>query len=363
MKIGILGSRGIPNKYGGFEQFAEYLSLGLMEKGWEVWVYCSGSHSYQENTWKGVHLIHCKDPEDKIGTAGQFIYDLHCIRDSRKRNFDIIYQLGYTSSSIWHRLLPKTPVVVTNMDGLEWKRSKYTAPVRRFLKYAEKLAIKSSDFLVADSEAIQDYISREYHAESTFIPYGAQIFDDPQAKKIEAFGVKPYAYFLLIARMQADNHIEEIIQGVLQSSTSKVLLIIGNTNNGFGKYLQDKYAGEQIRFLGGIYEIELLDQLRYYARMYFHGHSAGGTNPSLLEAMASSALICAHDNPFNKAVLQHNAYFFKSPEHISEIIDKDIHKTEDHDFISKNLSVIRQKYSWPKIIDEYNHFFRKIVSK
>lgn len=362
MKIGILGSRGIPNNYGGFEQFAEYLSLGLIEKGWEVWVYCSGSHAYQNDIWKGVHLVHCKDPEDKIGTAGQFMYDLHCIRDSRKRNFDIIYQLGYTSSSIWHRLLPKTPAIVTNMDGLEWKRSKYSAPVRRFLKYAEKLAIKSSDVLVADSEAIQNYISAKYHTNSTFIPYGAEIFENPDSRKIEAFGVKPFDYFLLIARMQADNHIEEIIRGVLQSNTSKVLLIIGNTNNSFGKYLKQKYASEQIRFLGAIYEIDRLDQLRYYARLYFHGHSAGGTNPSLLEAMASSALICAHDNAFNKAVLQDNAWYFKSPEHISGILKKDIQKTKNHDFISKNLSAIRQKYSWPKIIDNYHHLFRKIIS-
>jgi len=126
MKIGILGSRGIPNHYGGFEQFAGHLSTGLVKQGAEVWVYCSHDHPYTGESWNGVHLIHCYDPERSIGALGQFVYDFNCIRDSRKRDFDIILQLGYTSSSVWHRLLPEKPVVITNMDGLEWKRSKYS---------------------------------------------------------------------------------------------------------------------------------------------------------------------------------------------------------------------------------------------
>ncbi|RYZ18900.1 MAG: DUF1972 domain-containing protein, partial [Chitinophagaceae bacterium] len=121
MKIALLGTRGIPNHYGGFEQFAEYFAVYLAGKGHEVYVYNSGHHPYQEKTFKGVNLIHCTDPEDKIGTAGQFIYDLNCILDSRKHSFDIILQLGYTSNSVWHFLLPKKPVIITNMDGLEWK--------------------------------------------------------------------------------------------------------------------------------------------------------------------------------------------------------------------------------------------------
>ena len=124
MKIGILGTRGVPNYHGGFEQFAEYLSLGLLKRGLDVYVYNSHNHPYQEKIYKGVKIIHKNDPEHKLGTAGQFIYDLNCIRDSRKRNFDIIYQLGYTSSSIWWWLMPKKTIIVTNMDGLEWKRTK-----------------------------------------------------------------------------------------------------------------------------------------------------------------------------------------------------------------------------------------------
>ena len=179
MRIGILGCRGIPNHYGGFEQFAEYLSKGLVERGMEVWVYNSHNHPYQESEWHGVRLIHCYDPEYKIGTVGQFIYDLNCILDSRKRNFDIIYQLGNTSSSVWYRLLPGKPFKVSNLDGLEWMRTKYSMPVRKFLRYAEKTAVKNNDLLIADSEAIQEYVLKTYHLPSVFIPYGAEIFNDP----------------------------------------------------------------------------------------------------------------------------------------------------------------------------------------
>ena len=115
MKIGILGTRGIPNAYGGFEQFAEYLSQGLVKKGHQVSVYNSDKHHYKESTWKGVNIINCYDPENKIGTAGQFIYDFNCIQDSSKRNFDIILQLGYTSSSVWHRYWPKDAFNIINM--------------------------------------------------------------------------------------------------------------------------------------------------------------------------------------------------------------------------------------------------------
>lgn len=151
MRIAILGSRGIPNNHGGFEQFAEYFSVYLASNNHDVYVYNSHDHAYQDKEFKNVNIIHCYDPESKLGASGQFIYDLNCILDSRKRNFDVILQLGYTSNSIWYWLLPKKPVIITNMDGMEWKRSKYSPKVRKFLKYAEKLAVKSSDYLIADS--------------------------------------------------------------------------------------------------------------------------------------------------------------------------------------------------------------------
>jgi glycosyltransferase involved in cell wall biosynthesis len=359
MKVGILGSRGIPNHYGGFEQFAEYLALGLVKRGVEVWVYNSHTHHYQEKQWEGVNLIHCNDPEDRIGTAGQFIYDLNCINDSRQRSFDILLQLGYTSSTVWHWRLPRKTRIITNMDGLEWKRSKYSVPVKKFLKYAEKLAVKNSHALVADSEAIRQYLYDQYGVASTYIPYGAEVYDASAYGRLKELKVEKGRYYLLIARLQPDNHIEEAIKGVLDSGTGMPLLIVGNTMNKHGRNLIKKYASEQIRFTGGIFDSELLNQLRYNCAFYFHGHSAGGTNPSLLEAMAASALICAHNNPFNKAVLGSDAYYFTSEKDISRLLPNNPKPTPA--MISNNLQKIRTRYDWDKVIDDYLDLFKKIV--
>jgi glycosyltransferase involved in cell wall biosynthesis len=358
IKIAILGSRGIPNAYGGFEQFAEYLSVGLVERGMEVWVYCSHTHPFQQPEYHGVHLIHCKDPEDRMGTVGQFLYDLHCIVDSRKRGFDVILQLGYTSSSVWHWLLPRSARIITNMDGLEWKRSKYNVLVRRFLKFAERLAVKHSHALVADSEAIAEYLMTTYHAPSTFIPYGAEIPENPDAGLLQTLDLEPGKYYLLIARMQPDNHIEEAIQGVLASETPYPLVVVGNVNNGHGRYLTSKYTSPRIIFTGGIFDLKLLNALRYHCRLYFHGHSAGGTNPSLLEAMAASAPICAHDNPFNRAVLGEDGFYFKSIDDISKIIGNCQNPAIQKDFIKHNLQKLKTKYTWIRIVVQYERLIQ-----
>ena len=362
MKIGILGSRGIPNQYGGFEEFAEHLALGLKEKNASVWVYCSANHPYKSPGWNGINLIHCPDPEENLGTAGQFIYDFHCIRDSRTRNFDIIYQLGYTSSSVWFRLLPEGPAIVTNMDGLEWKRSKYNRLVRRFLKYAEKLAVHTSDALIADSKAIQKYLLDEYQAVSDFIPYGANIFNHPDEQLIRDKGLEPGKYYLLIARMQQDNHIEEIIKGVLNSDDGIPLLVVGNTRNKLGTYLRKHYENERIRFPGAIFNRKLLNNLRHFCSVYFHGHSAGGTNPSLLEAMAAGALICAHQNPFNREVLGKNAFYFREPKDIEELLNSGMVNGENREiFNAGNIKTIHSRYNWDKIIASYHRLFREMI--
>jgi len=360
MKIGILGTRGIPNHYGGFEQFAEYLSVGLADLGAEVWVYNSHNHPCQEKKWKNVNLIHCFDPEYKIGLAGQFVYDFNCILDSRKRNFDILLQLGYTTNSIWYKLLPAKTKVVTNMDGMEWQRSKYNRFLRWFLKYAEKFAAESSQLLIADSEPINNYLRSSYSSPSVYISYGADIFETPNAGLLKPYGVLPQEYFLLIARLQPDNHIEEIIKGVIASHSKIPLLVIGNTNNTFGNYLKNKYESGQIRFLGSIFDKEMLNQLRHFCKLYFHGHSAGGTNPSLLEAMAASAPICAHNNEFNRSVLGKDAYYFENEDQIAEIINNQLGKSNIELFKQNNLIRIELNHAWENIIHAYYKAFTGI---
>jgi len=360
MRIGILGTRGIPNHYGGFEQWAEYLSGGLVKRGCEVYVYNSHNHPYQEKTWEGVNIVHCYDPEFKIGTAGQFIYDLNCILDSRKRKLDVVLQLGYTSSSVWGWLLPRRKaLVLTNMDGFEWKRDKFSNKVQKFLKQAEKLAVYFSDYLIADSPLIKEYYDKNYNKPVKYIPYGATIFSNEDVAKIKPYGLEAYKYNLLVARLEPENNIETIIEGVLKSKSSEPLLIIGNYEIPHGQYLYAKYYSEKrIKFLGGIYDLEVLDNLRYFSNNYFHGHSVGGTNPSLLEAMASSAKICAHDNPYNRSVLENDGLFFKTPDNIAELIDKGESKEDSKGYLERNRQKVKDNFLLEDVIDQYYNLFQ-----
>lgn len=363
MKIAIIGTRGVPNHYGGFEQFAEFFSVYLAQKGHDVFVYNSHNHPYQEKTFKGVNIVHQYDPEFKIGTAGQFIYDLNCILDSRKRNFDIILQLGYTSSSVWYFLLPKKPIVITNMDGLEWKRTKYSKPVQKVLQFAEKLAVKSSDYLVADSLGIKKYLLEKYGKASTYIAYGANTFDNPNEQILSEYGVEKYGFNMILARLEPENNIETILDGIVLSDDPTTMLVIGNHNTKFGNYLKEKFKSqENIRFIGAVYNLMHLDNLRYYSNLYFHGHSVGGTNPSLLEAMASNALIIAHDNDFNKAILKENAYYFSNSEDVKKLTLR-VKKNDNLHIIQNNYTAIAAEFNWDKINGEYLQLFQKSVSE
>ena len=363
MRIGILGSRGIPNNYGGYEQFASDLSAGLVQKGHEVFVYNSNRHPYKEKEWNGVNIIHCKDWEHKIGTAGQFLYDRNCINDARKRNFDILLHLGYTSDSVWHRRWPKKTVNIINMDGLEWKRAKYNRLTRRFLKWAESLAVKKADVLIADSLAIQQHILDQYNKTSHFIPYGAVIFKTPDAEVLNKYPLKPYEYFMLIARMEPENNIEMILEGFTASKQPCPLLVIGNTSNRFGKYIVSRYKHSKIIFAGSVYDNELLNNLRYFSKIYFHGHSVGGTNPSLLEAMACGCVIAAHKNVFNKAVLQDEGYYFSSADDITAIINKPKELYQVEQFKSLNMEKIRTIYDPEKVLAAYEELILNACHK
>ncbi|SFN76510.1 DUF1972 domain-containing protein [Salegentibacter flavus] len=355
MKIAIIGTRGIPNHYGGFEQFAEYLSKYLVQEGQEVTVYNSHMHPYQESNWMGVDIVHCKDPEDKIGTAGQFIYDLNCIRDARKRDFDMILQLGYTSSSVWGRLLPKKAVIITNMDGLEWKRSKFGKNVRRFLKKAEKLAVKTSDYLIADSVGIQQYLQKKYNVRSHYIPYGANLFTKPDESFLEQYNLLPNNYDMLVARLEPENSIEIILDGVAKAAGDRPFLVVGKHETKFGEYLKEKFRHcEKIRFLGGIYDIETLNNVRCFSNIYFHGHTVGGTNPSLLEAMASQAFICANDNIFNKAILEGDALYFRTSKDVQKTIESYVKESPNaQKMLQANDEKILRLYSWDIINKAY----------
>lgn len=362
MKIAILGTRGIPNNYGGFEQFAEYLALGLVQKGHEVTVYNSHTHPYQEATWKGVKIRHIYDPENKIGTAGQFVYDFLSILDTRNKDFDIILQLGYTSSSVFFALHPKSALVVTNMDGLEWKRTKFSAKVQKFLQWAESLAVKKSDHLVSDSIGIENYLKKKYGADSTYIPYGSYLFNSEDVTAIAPYDVQAYGYNMLVARLEPENSIEIILDGVVEAKDNTPFLVIGKHKTKFGEYLKNKFKDyANIRFIGGIYDINILNNLRFFSNLYFHGHTVGGTNPSLLEAMASNALICANNNEFNSAILGNDAFYFSDSKDVAKILTNISYK-KHIEKIENNRNKITNLYTWDKIIHSYEKLFERLLN-
>jgi glycosyltransferase involved in cell wall biosynthesis len=363
MKIAILGTRGVPNYYGGFEQFAEFFSVYLVEKGHEVFVYNSHNHPFQEKTFHGVNIIHQNDPEHKLGTFGQFIYDYNCIMDSRKRDFDIILQLGYTSNSIWFFLLPKKPIIITNMDGLEWKRTKYSKPVQQFLKFAERLAVKSSNYLISDSLGIQKYLKEKYEVASTYIPYGAKVFENPNEELLKEYDVTKGNYNMIMARFEPENNIETVLDGIVLCKENMTLLVLGNHNTKFGSYLKEKFkTKKEIRFIGAEFNMNKLNNLRYFSNIYFHGHSVGGTNPSLLEAMASKAFIVAHNNHFNKAILRENGYYFSNSQEVKNSLET-IKKNDNLQLVQNNFDAIENEFNWDKINGQYLQLFEECISK
>ena len=250
--------------------------------------------------------------------------------------------------------MPKKATIVTNMDGLEWKRSKYSSKVQKFLKYAEGLAVKSSNFLIADSIGIQSYLKNQYNVGSKYIAYGAEIFNEPDINVLKEYNLEANNYNMLIARLEPENNIETILDGVANSSNKTPFLVVGKHDvNKFGAYLKEKFKEHtHIRFQGGIYNLEHLNNLRHFSNLYFHGHSVGGTNPSLLEAMASNSLIIANDNEFNKSILQENAFYFNNAQDIEKYINS-VQKADYSNMLKACKDAIIEKFSWTNINKQY----------
>jgi hypothetical protein len=365
MKVAILGTRGIPNNYGGFEQFTEYLSKGLVKLGCEVTVFNPHFHVFKGDELEGVKIRRAYCPEDKLGSAAHFVYDYLSLKDVLKLNYDIIYEAGYGTAAFSYFLKKKGyPYLLTNMDGLEWKRSKWNGFTKKLMRYAEKLAVKKSDYIIADNIGIQEYFQTEYGHYAHFLPYGADIVTDFDESNLSRYNLTPRQYYILIARLEPENNVDVILQAYLDSNEKLPFIVVGNYKTTYGNYLLEKYKNTTIRFIGGLYEKNVLDALRCFAKAYLHGHSVGGTNPSLLEAMASRAFIISHNNKFNGSVLEGNAVFFDNAAELTDIfntIDKHIYADIDR-FISDNDSLIKNKYTWDEIIRQHYVFFSQILS-
>jgi len=363
MKIAILGTRGIPNNYGGFEQCAEYLSIGLIKKGHQVTVYSPDFHPYKKETYKGIRIIRKASPESFFGnSAANFIYDFLCFKDAVRKDFDIILELGLITSALSIIFCNhKKKLIVTNLDGLEWKRSKWNNLVQKITKTLESYGIKYSDYLIADNVGIQDYILNEYNRSSEFIPYGSVDIRIPDSNDLKNFGLVADNYLLSIARLEPENNLEMMFDGYITSQIKTPYFVIGNHLTEYGDFLKDKYRNTGIIFLGGIFNKDHLDNIRYFSSFYLHGHSVGGTNPALLEAMAAKTFILAHDNKFNKSVLNQNAHYFNSPNALASLLNNKYILKNKIEFSKNNIIRIDKVYSWPIVVDQYESYFKRIL--
>ncbi len=357
MKLAILGTRGIPAHYGGFETFAEELSVRLVARGISVTVFCEMSTpSEMRSSYREVQLRYLKVPH--LGPLTTVWYDFKCIVMSLLE-CDYIYMLGYGAGLYFWlpRLLRKRLWV--NMDGLEWKRAKWPWYGKIYLKLNEWCAVKFSHLLVADSEVIRDYLCSKYGRKinCVMIPYGADLIESvPNDSPLRDVGLMPGSYYLVVCRLEPENHVHEIVKGFQRSVTSRKLVIVGDYKTG-SSYARDllSFADERVKFIGVEYDKERLKALRYYSFAYFHGHSVGGTNPSLLEALGCGNIIIAHDNEFNREVLSTIGYFFKTSGDLPDILSSVESLSAGPRVKRAEMAItrIRDKYNWDIITAHY----------
>ena len=368
MKIAITGTRGIPNHYGGFEQFAEELSIRLVRKGHEVLVYNPEDNPYKKKTFEKVNIVVKKALFNSIPQLSTLLYDYVCLRDAIKNKPNAILNCGY-SSSLFYRILrnPQKIPIITHMDGMEWQRQKWGRLAKAFLKWTEKLAMKWSTAQVVDHFEVQKYFENKYGITPFCIPYGADIPNEgkPGLKLFPEdlkYQISPGEYFLVISRLEPENNLDLIFKAYIKSGSNHPLILVGNTNTKYGQTLVKKFEQlDNIKFLGPIFNKKVLDKLRVNCRAYIHGHSVGGTNPSLSEAMAASCPIFAHDNIFNRGVLEDSAFYFSTASLLSEYLwDLRTLKSNVQERAEKNLQKVRTTYNWNIVVDEYIALFEQV---
>jgi glycosyltransferase involved in cell wall biosynthesis len=360
-KLAIVGTTGLPAKYGGFETLTNYLTIHLNSK-FDISVYCSSKYFAKKGQRKkecnGAKLIYF--PLNANGYQS-IIYDtvsiLHALFYA-----DVILLLGVSGAIIlpFVKLFSSKPVIV-NIDGQEWKRAKWNFIAKKILRFSEKLAVKFADTVITDNKVICDYVTREYNRTSALIEYGG---DHASAQEITPeFRVKypflcsPYAF--TVCRIEPENNVHYILEAY-SKTPHKTIVVVGLWDHGtFGLELRDYYKDySNIILLDPIYNTEELDVLRSNAEVYLHGHSAGGTNPSLVEAMCLGRAVFAYDISYNRETTNNKAFFFKTVKDLEQLIES----TKESDLAlcgEQMLHMGRSKYTWSRISKCY---FKEISS-
>ncbi|HEM4129202.1 TPA: DUF1972 domain-containing protein [Streptococcus suis] len=377
--IFIIGSRGLPAQYGGFETFVEQLVSNQVSPNIRYHVAClSDSSHHQHSEYKGADCFTINPP--KLGPARVIAYDMMAISYAlelvKAQNMEapIFYILGNTIGGFIGPFAKKIYSVggtlFVNPDGLEWKRSKWSKPVQAYLKYAEKLMAKHADLLIADNEGIEDYIQTAYPGTKTrFIAYGTDLsptdYQGASQAVLDFFGqwnLTEKGYYLIIGRFVPENNYLTAIKEFMASSTERDLVIVANHEG--SAYFQkleeetDFSRDKRIKFVGTVYDSNLLKYLRNQCRAYIHGHEVGGTNPSLLEALAQTNENLVLGVDFNQKVALDGArYWTKEQGNLSELIDNIDGQAEAEELGRIAKEHMRTAYTWEKIVQEYEELF------
>lgn len=353
--VRILGIRGIPAAHGGFETFAERLALYLVEEGWDVTVYCQedGKGPVIEDEWNGIRRIRMKVAQQ--GSLGTMIFDWKSILHAA-RSKDVCLTLGYNTALFNGVLRLKGIPNVINMDGIEWRRAKWGALAKAWFWLNERAGCWLGNHLIADHPEIARHLRERSPARRkiTMIPYGGAVSAEGDAG-LARLGLTAGKYLTVIARPEPENSILEIVSAFSRKTRGVHLAVLGNydARNAYCRSVLES-ASAEVKFLGAIYEQSTVQALRRHCIAYLHGHQVGGTNPSLVEALAAGNAVLAHDNRFNRWVAGPTARFFggldECDEQITQVLTSNEWQVESR---AGSQARFEASFTWPVVLQRY----------
>ncbi len=361
MRIVMIGTRGAPARYGGFETAVEEIGSRLVAAGHEVTVYCrtgnSGRPGGDPRAYKGMRLVHLPSVRKQAleTLSHTALSAVHLLVSARRHDVALVFNAANTFAvpALHLRGLP----VAVHVDGLEWRRAKWGRAGQAFYRWSEARAVRWADALIADAPGIQQYYREEFSASTRLLEYGTQVIADLEPSRITELGVEPQGYHLLVARVEPENHVLEMIEAYGASGARRPLLVVGDSPYET-EYLRSVRAAAArstgVRMLGGLWDNELLDHLYVGAASYLHGHSVGGTNPSLLRAMGAGTTTIAHDNVFNRGVLGADGIFGATTAELARAIAEVDRDPGAHEGRRARLARrCRERYEWDAVARGY----------
>ncbi|MDH4232719.1 MAG: DUF1972 domain-containing protein [Nitrospirota bacterium] len=363
LAIALIGTRGVPANYGGFETCVEEIGSRLVDKGHSVTVYCRESYYKTKlQTYKGMKLIYLPNIEKKAfdTLSHTFLSMLHAT--FRRYDVYMVFNAANSPTMFIPRLFGKK--VAINTDGLEWKRGKWGTVAKNYYLFSEWLSARLANRIVADSPGIETYYRERYGVGSAVIAYGAEVTESRNPELLRSIGLEPGSYFLQITRFEPENHPLLTMQAFKKLKTDKKLVLVGGVRYESDYFRQmERERTRDIIMPGYIYDKDILNELWCNCYAYIHGNEVGGTNPALLQTMAAGCFTIAVNVPFNHDVLQDCGLFFeKTPEDLAEKMEWALtHQAALQPFKESARVRIRQYYSWELVADQYERLFIELA--